>query len=1018
MIVRILISEEEEMQNNKHKKNLVYGIIVIVIATSVLTPDIDLFSNKTTPAISIIDVQSTSNTFDNTIVAGDILDIMPLVVTNKTTDVTNVSATLRGYIADSGGEDCSIWFEWDDYDLETECAGLIATGTWVKDGRSIFWKNRHMNANNQKPYFYSGTNYSYYGIGQSEGMCRMGINEKGLAIGNFDIYGSVDPDKRWYLSDEATGSEDGDMHYVLGNFSTVYDAAINLAKHGTFTSQLGIISSEEGVGAIVTLGTDGWTNVTWVNNTWVALGNAIHCNGDSDSKMIRVREKINDIIDNDNSSEGDGLINWRDVTQRFAKDIDSGHGVYSEPYGYMGTYYASGISPSTARSAMIAVCGNKSYDGALNMAWLSFGQTTHLSLFLPLGSSYLESSTDIPSNFTEGNGIETYTDMKQAYTEHSPNRYYRSRVHEIHNYTFHNENLIFDEYDILMDTIMTCADYTEAKDRVKAFADSTMHTALQAYINNLTTYSTNTSKSYPHGSNSEFNETITGLIPGTMYYYKAYANNSLYSSNGSQMTFMTKPDAPTDLSVEIYNTTQINLTWSKGTGAHYTIIERNSYSNWSRGEGTQVYNGTGKSYEDISLSAEAQYNYQLWSFTSAEGECQYSSSYIFAYNITQSPKNKAPIFLGIVPDNESTNVSISTSSLSIVIEDPDGDMFDWTIETSPDVGSSSANGDGNGSKSCSIFDLNYSTTYTWFVNATDGHSWMNKSYWFTTMKTEGNSTIWVDDDYNSSTSGWQVTCFDNIQDGINAVDVLGTVYVYNGKYFENIFVYKTINLIGEDRDNTIIDGSRDGNVVCINAGMVNISNFTIQNSGTSSRYSAIKIFSHHNNILSNNISNNKRGIHLIGSSNNTILDNIISNNKYGMLFWHSNYNTIMGNSISNNKRGIYLSCTYYNNISNNNISNNKYGVYLWHFNSNNLLYHNNLINNSHNAYDKSTNLWDNGYPSGGNYWDDYTGEDQYHGPNQDIIGSDGIGDTPYDIFGKIPPNQDRYPLMYPLSSSC
>jgi len=57
-----------------------------------------------------------------------------------------------------------------------------------------------------------------------------------------------------------------------------------------------------------------------------------------------------------------------------------------------------------------------------------------------------------------------------------------------------------------------------------------------------------------------------------------------------------------------------------------------------------------------------------------------------------------------------------------------------------------------------------------------------------------------------------------------------------------------------------------------------------------------------------------------------------------------------------------------------------------------------------------TNVWNDGYPSGGNYWSDYTGVDEKSGPNQDQPGSDGIGDTPYFIDGY---NQDRYPLMYP-----
>ena len=79
----------------------------------------------------------------------------------------------------------------------------------------------------------------------------------------------------------------------------------------------------------------------------------------------------------------------------------------------------------------------------------------------------------------------------------------------------------------------------------------------------------------------------------------------------------------------------------------------------------------------------------------------------------------------------------------------------------------------------------------------------------------------------------------------------------------------------------------------------------------------------------------------------------------------------------------------------------------------NEIYHNNFIDNYQHAYAPCYNTWDDGYPSGGNYWDAYNGEDHYSGPDQNEAGSDGIGDTPYNIPGRIPPDQDRYPLMEP-----
>jgi hypothetical protein len=62
--------------------------------------------------------------------------------------------------------------------------------------------------------------------------------------------------------------------------------------------------------------------------------------------------------------------------------------------------------------------------------------------------------------------------------------------------------------------------------------------------------------------------------------------------------------------------------------------------------------------------------------------------------------------------------------------------------------------------------------------------------------------------------------------------------------------------------------------------------------------------------------------------------------------------------------------------------------------------------------DGYTNVWDNGYPSGGNYWSDYNGTDLLLGSGQNETGSDGIGDTPYVIDAN---NRDNYPLMKPYA---
>jgi len=60
------------------------------------------------------------------------------------------------------------------------------------------------------------------------------------------------------------------------------------------------------------------------------------------------------------------------------------------------------------------------------------------------------------------------------------------------------------------------------------------------------------------------------------------------------------------------------------------------------------------------------------------------------------------------------------------------------------------------------------------------------------------------------------------------------------------------------------------------------------------------------------------------------------------------------------------------------------------------------------SHPQSINVWDDGYPSGGNYWSDHNDTDVYSGPHQNETGPDGISDIPYEIDRD---NVDYYPLM-------
>jgi hypothetical protein len=103
--------------------------------------------------------------------------------------------------------------------------------------------------------------------------------------------------------------------------------------------------------------------------------------------------------------------------------------------------------------------------------------------------------------------------------------------------------------------------------------------------------------------------------------------------------------------------------------------------------------------------------------------------------IVQSQQSNKPLVCEpIAPANKSSNIPISTTSLKLTIRDPEGKSFNYTIQTRPNVGSVSVNNAGNGTKSCAISGLKYATTYRWYVNATDGHTWTRLWYTFTTQQ--------------------------------------------------------------------------------------------------------------------------------------------------------------------------------------------------------------------------------------------------------------------------------------------
>ena len=143
--------------------------------------------------------------------------------------------------------------------------------------------------------------------------------------------------------------------------------------------------------------------------------------------------------------------------------------------------------------------------------------------------------------------------------------------------------------------------------------------------------------------------------------------------------------------------------------------------------------------------------------------------------------------------------------------------------------------------------------------------------------------------------------YTSIQDAIDNASDGDNVFVYNGTYIENNVLSVSIELIGENRNSTIINGKRKDAVIKVLAEGVTISNFTIQKSSNDSY--GIYILSDYNNIFSNYIEDGWGGILVRNGNYNKIFDNLVENIQCHGIKLHSyhggicKYNNVFDNTI-------------------------------------------------------------------------------------------------------------------------
>ena len=268
--------------------------------------------------------------------------------------------------------------------------------------------------------------------------------------------------------------------------------------------------------------------------------------------------------------------------------------------------------------------------------------------------------------------------------------------------------------------------------------------------------------------------------------------------------------------------------------------------------------------------------------------------------------------------------------------------------------------------------------------------------------------------------------YDTIQEAINNASTGDIIHIYSGIYYETINI--TIDGLTIQGENAIIDGTgspiENSTVLIIDNNTIVIRDLIIRNSNNHGIYAqnannieisnceiydndehGISFYNVNNIDINNNeiYDNNNDGIRIVGTTIGNIENcEIYDNYESGILIDSSDNIDITSSEIYYNYDGIKLD-DHTNNVTITfcNITDNEIGLSISSFCVDNTIYLNNFIDNYQNSVSYDTNTWDNG--AIGNYWDDYTGDDD---------NSDGLGDTPYTLNGV----NDNYPIVHMYGS--
>ena len=206
-------------------------------------------------------------------------------------------------------------------------------------------------------------------------------------------------------------------------------------------------------------------------------------------------------------------------------------------------------------------------------------------------------------------------------------------------------------------------------------------------------------------------------------------------------------------------TDEIIIDCSVNSYADNNYVEWNNISDWDRGCGNILYNGSESSFIHSNLDPHTRYYYQGWGWNKTDDSfsLNYSSSNNITFNI--------PPEFGFPSPNNHSFLDVLGFTWRININDDNGDAFDWSIECSNGQRINQTD-DKSGIKELEIDGLYRNFEYVVWVNATDDFDCVNE--WFIFSILSENQPLQIHDIYPENQSSFDLEDFLDIS--VNITD--------------------------------------------------------------------------------------------------------------------------------------------------------------------------------------------------------------------------------------------------------